>query len=59
MLSAISQRSIRAGNVPQRKTKIIKVEIGEYPQRKIHTLKNNRERNKLIEQVKRIVRGSF
>lgn len=57
-MSVISMRNISADRVPKRKTKTINVTVDEMPERTVHLIRNNRERDKLIKQCERYIRAS-
>ena len=58
-MSVISMKSIAPGKYPKRKTKTIDIHVDELPERKIHTLRNNRERDKLIKTCEKYIRSSM
>lgn len=58
-MGVISMKSINPDQVPKRKTKTIDIHVTELPERRVHVLKTNRDRDKLIKQCEKIIRGSL
>ena len=57
-MSVIVTKNISKGDYPVRNKKTIKVSIDEYPQRKVNVIRSNRDRDKLIKNVEKKIRGS-
>lgn len=58
-MSVISMKSIKPDQYPKRKTKTIDIHVSELPERRIHVLKTNRDRDKLIRQCEKTIRSSL
>ena len=52
-------KSIKPGQYPKRRTKTIDIHVSELPERRVHVLKTNKDRDKLIKQCERQIRSSL